>query len=197
MLKVTILISGSGTNMEAVLDHQKDLGKKAKFSVEKIIADRPAGGLEKAASRGFRTVLLNKRDLGAEVYNSRLLDEIKGSDIIILAGYLSVLSDEIVDGYRGRIINIHPSLLPKYGGRGMYGLNVHRAVLASGEKESGCTVHLVDEGIDTGRILVQKKVDVIEGDEPETLQKRILEHEHRAITEGLDILVESILNIES
>ena len=107
------------------------------------------------------------------------------ADIIVLAGYLSVLAGAIVQEYSGRIINLHPALLPKFGGVGMWGENVHKAVLAAGEKESGCTVHLVDSGCDTGKILVQKKVPVMPDDTVESLYARIAPKEHEAIVEGL------------
>ncbi len=113
-----------------------------------------------------------------------LCDEVK-TDVIVLAGYLSVLCGDIIKKYEGRIINLHPALLPKFGGVGMWGHNVHEAVLAAGEKESGCTVHLVDSGCDTGKILVQKKVPVLPGDTVDSLYARIAPKEHEAIVEGL------------
>ena len=110
------------------------------------------------------------------------------ADAIVLAGYLSVLKGAIIDEYEDRIVNLHPALLPKFGGVGMWGDNVHQAVLASGEKESGCTVHLVDSGCDTGKILVQKKVPVMDGDTVESLYARIAPKEHEAIVEGVCLL---------
>ena len=111
---------------------------------------------------------------------------------VVLAGYLSVLGGKILDVYKDKIINLHPALLPKFGGVGMWGHNVHEAVLSSGEKESGCTVHIVDSGCDTGRILVQKKVPVLENDTPESLYERIAPEEHKAIVEGTCILSEML-----
>ena len=114
-------------------------------------------------------------------------------DAVVLAGYLSVLGGKIIDEYSGRIINLHPALLPKFGGVGMWGHNVHEAVLAAGEKESGCTVHLVDSGCDTGKILVQKKVPVLEGDTPDSLYARIAPKEHEAMVEGVCLLAKNLV----
>jgi phosphoribosylglycinamide formyltransferase-1 len=116
----------------------------------------------------------------------------RGTDLIILAGFLSILEGEILDAYRGRIINLHPSLLPKFGGPGMYGDRVHRAVLQAGETESGCTVHLVDAGTDTGPILVQRRVPVLPGDTVETLAERIHHEEHIAILEAAAMMIERL-----
>ena len=110
------------------------------------------------------------------------------ADAIVLAGYLSVLTGKIVSEYKNKIINLHPALLPKFGGVGMWGHNVHEAVLAAHEKESGCTIHLVDDGCDTGKILIQKKVPVLEDDTPDSLYARIAPHEHEAIIEGVKLL---------
>lgn len=112
--------------------------------------------------------------------DSAIVEYLKGYgvDLIVLAGYLAIITPVLVDAYEGRIINIHPSLIPKHCGKGMYGLNVHRSVIASGDKESGCTVHFVDYGADTGEIIAQDKVEVKEDDTPESLQARVLEREH-------------------
>ena len=114
-------------------------------------------------------------------------------DLIVLAGFLTVLTGPIIKAYENRIINMHPALLPKFGGVGMWGHHVHEAVLASGETESGCTVHLVDSGCDTGEILVQKKVPVLQDDTAETLYKRIAPLEHEAMIEALEMLAERLL----
>ncbi|MBQ9909096.1 MAG: phosphoribosylglycinamide formyltransferase, partial [Treponema sp.] len=116
-------------------------------------------------------------------------------EAIVLAGYLSVLGGKIIQEYSGRIINLHPALLPKFGGVGMWGHNVHEAVIASGEKESGCTVHLVDSGCDTGKILVQKRVPVLPGDTPDSLYARIAPEEHKAMVEGVCLLAKMLADL--
>ncbi|MDR0758781.1 MAG: phosphoribosylglycinamide formyltransferase, partial [Treponema sp.] len=115
-----------------------------------------------------------------------------GAGLIVLAGFLSILEGGIVDEYAGRIINLHPALLPKYGGAGMYGERVHRAVLAAGEAESGCTVHLVDAGTDTGPVLLQRRVPVLAGDTAETLAERIHGEEHIAIVEAVMLMIQRL-----
>ena len=114
---------------------------------------------------------------------AEILDILKEAetDMVVLAGYLKILDPEIINAYKKRIINIHPALLPKFGGRDMYGLNVHKSVINAGEKESGATVHYVDEGVDTGEIILQKKVPVMPGDTPEKLAARVLETEHEIL----------------
>lgn len=192
MYKIAILISGSGTNMQALLDFKEEEGKKYNFDIEKVIADRPAKGLDIAKKRGYKSILLDKKALGIEKFNHSLFNELEDVDAIVLAGYLSILDKTLVQKFNGKIINIHPSLLPKYSGAGMYGLNVHKAVIEANEEESGCSVHLVDENIDTGKILLQKKVKVLKGDTPKDLSKRILVEEHKAIVEGLKILLNEL-----
>ena len=123
-----------------------------------------------------------------------MLKELKasGAEIVVLAGYMRVLSPEIIAEYRDRIINIHPSLIPKYCGKGFYGMRVHKAVIEAGEKESGATVHYVDEGVDTGAIILQEKVPVLDGDTPETLAARVLETEHEILARGLERAVDNL-----
>lgn len=113
----------------------------------------------------------------------------KGVDLIVLAGFLSIIDEEFVEKWKGKIINIHPSLLPKFGGPGMYGIKVHEAVLAAGEKESGCTVHYVDSGVDSGEVIFQVKVPVLEGDTAEVLQKRILVEEHKLLPKSISKII--------
>lgn len=177
--------------MKSLIDYsisEKNTGK-TKYKVCKVISDRDAKGIETAASYGIETISLNRKDKN---FNVNLLEEVKGLDIIVLAGFLSIVPDEIIELFKGRIINIHPSLLPKFGGIGMYGLKVHEGVIANHEKESGCTVHLVTNDVDMGRILVQKTVPVKTSDTPEVLQKRILVEEHIAIVEGLLKLIKNL-----
>jgi len=116
----------------------------------------------------------------------------KNIGLIVYSGFLSLLRGDIIEEYTGRMINIHPALLPKFGGLGMYGENVHRAVLEAGETESGCTIHLVDKGTDTGKILLQRRVPVLPGDTTETLSARVLAEEHIAIVEGVKLMLRSL-----
>ena len=192
MLKVAILISGTGSNMEAILDYEESLNENRDFEVVKVISNKEALGIEKAKNRGYNAITINKKLLSNFEFDTKIMEELNSVDIIVLAGYLSILPKELVQKFSNRIINIHPSLLPKYGGKGMYGINVHKAVLENKEKESGCTVHLVDENIDTGKILVQKKVKVFENDDEKSLQERILVEEHKAIVEGLRLLINKL-----
>lgn len=200
MKRVAVFVSGGGTNLQALIDWQQSQAdcpykivlvasntknayalERAKKAGIPAFVKSPVGilGKEKAAASSREEKMLAVSDAMLE-----LCKENK-ADIIVLAGYLSVLSGAIVNEYSGRIINLHPALLPKFGGVGMWGENVHKAVLAAGEKESGCTVHLVDAGCDTGKILVQKKVPVMPGDTVESLYARIAPKEHEAIVEGL------------
>lgn len=177
--KVAVLVSGGGTNLQALIDKVSG-GELPDVELVKVIASREdAGALRRAEKAGISAVVAKEQpDVLRELISS-------GADMIVLAGYMKVLSREITDRYKDRIINIHPSLIPKYCGKGFYGIRVHRAVLEGGEKESGATVHYVDEGVDTGRIILQEKVPVMEGDTPEDLAARVLITEHRILAEGL------------
>lgn len=189
MPKIVVLISGGGSNLQSIID--KVEAGDLKLEISKVIADRPAYGLERAKKHNIETVLVDK-----SLFKGKLSDEIDkhipmDTDLIVCAGYLSIISKEFTSKWENKIINIHPSLLPKYGGKGMYGLNVHKAVIDAGEKESGCTLHYVNSGIDTGDIISIAKVEVLEGDKPEALQKRVLEQEHKLMVEG----IKKVLNI--
>ena len=190
MLRIGVLISGGGTNLQALIDAVEDGILDARIT--KVIADRRAGGLKRAASAGIPAIMLDRTIYGKEL-SERIMEELKGeADIVVLAGFLSILGSSFVKAYRGRIINIHPSLLPSYGGKGMHGIHVHEAVIAAGDKYSGCTVHLVEEGVDTGKILAQKKVSVVPGDTPESLAKRILEEEHSLLISAVKNMAKSM-----
>ena len=177
--RVAVLVSGGGTNLQALIDKIQK-GELEEAEIVKVISSRPdAFALERAKKAGIETaVAAEQKDVLREL-------RLSGADIVVLAGYMKVLSPDIIENYRNRIINIHPSLIPKYCGKGFYGIRVHRAVLEGGEKESGATVHYVDEGVDTGKIIIQRKVPVMEGDTPETLAARVLETEHEILAEGL------------
>ncbi|MDR0390143.1 MAG: phosphoribosylglycinamide formyltransferase [Spirochaetaceae bacterium] len=200
-LNILVLASGNGSNLQALIDAER-AGRLDRGRIGMVIADREgAYALTRAQNAGIKTLTekpdpklpgaMRRRDL-----SDRMLARARtgGMDFIILAGFLSILEGDIIEAYRGRIINLHPSLLPKYGGKGMYGEKVHQAVLAAGEKESGCTVHLVDEGTDTGPILLQRRVPVLEGDDSESLAARIHAEEHKAIVEAALMMIKSLAN---
>ena len=198
-MNILVLVSGSGTNLQALLDAEK-AGALHGGVIDAVISDRPGVyALDRADAAGIRAYVespspmlpreTRRRDLSARILR---IAKDRGTAFIILAGFLSILEGDIITAYAGRIINLHPSLLPKYGGPGMYGGRVHRAVLAAGETESGCTVHLVDAGTDTGPVLLQRRVPVHPGDTPESLAARIHGQEHAAIVEAAALMVERL-----
>lgn len=207
-LNIAVLVSGGGTNLQALIDNEISENARATSAddgccyriVCVISSTKNAYALERAQNAGIPTEIASPFSvMGAEVAKNadinakriatsdKILELCHSykADAIVLAGYLSVLTGKIVSEYKDRIINLHPALLPKFGGVGMWGHNVHEAVLASGEKESGCTIHLVDDGCDTGKILIQKRVPVLPDDTPDTLYARIAPYEHEAIIEGV------------
>lgn len=195
-IPLAVLVSGNGTNLQAILDAEES-GRLAGAFVAVVISDRPgAYALERAKQAGKPALLLEanrnlpKDERRLELSN-RILAAVQAvsAECIVLAGFLSILQGPILETYRGRIINIHPSLLPKFGGPGMYGERVHRAVLDAGEPISGCTVHIVDQGTDTGPILLQRTVPVMPDDTPDSLANRIHIQEHGAIVDGVIELV--------
>ncbi len=177
MLNVTVMVSGGGTNLQAIIDRIKDGTVRNARIVGVISNKKEAYALQRAMDNGIPAICISPKDYDAEGFADTLLlklEELK-TDLVVLAGYLVIVPEKVVNAYEGRIINIHPSLIPAFCGDGMYGLKVHRAVLERGCKVSGATVHFVDAGTDTGPIIFQKAVEVKEGDTPETLQKRIME----------------------
>ena len=175
-MHVAVAVSGRGTNLEALLH---GLGPDAPARVVLVLSNRAdAPALDRAAGRGIATVTLRDHADGGEWLSAL---ERHRADLLVLAGYLKLVPAEVIERYRGRILNVHPALLPAFGGPGMYGRRVHEAVLASGARESGATVHLVDEVYDRGAILGQARVPVLPGDDPETLAARVLEAEHRLL----------------
>lgn len=175
-MRVAVAVSGRGSNLEALL---RALGPGAPARVVLVLSDRPgAGALDRAREHGIHAdVLPDPSDAAA--WLSRL--EQHRIDLVVLAGYLKLVPAAVIERYRDRIVNVHPALLPAFGGRGMYGRRVHEAVLASGVRESGATVHLVDEIYDRGAILAQRRVPVLPGDTPDRLAARVLEAEHRLL----------------
>ena len=189
--RIAVLVSGGGSNLQSIIDNIEQGNLNCEISY--VIADRECYGLKRAEKHGIKNVLLDrkvlKEKLSDEISNVLENDDEK-TDYIVLAGYLSILSPEFIKKWSRKIINIHPSLLPKFGGKGMYGMNVHRAVIEAKETESGCTIHFVDTGVDTGEIILQIKVPVLTDDTPEVLQKRVFEKEHVLLIEGIKKLLE-------
>ena len=183
MKNIAVFVSGSGSDMQSVIDGCESGLINGK--VVAVIASRPRiFALERAAKHHIQSRVFNVKEYGsAQEKDKAIVEYLKpmGIDLIVLAGYLSIVSQPLLDVYEGRIINIHPSLIPRHCGKGMYGLHVHESVLASGDKVSGCTVHFVDSGTDTGKIIRQVTVPVEEGDTPETLQARVLKEEHKLL----------------
>lgn len=178
MLRVGILVSGGGTNLQAILDRMDD-GHLTNVSVEVVISNnRNAYALERARNHGIMDVAISPKEFETrEAFNEAFLakvDEYK-LDLIVLAGFLVTIPEAMTRKYKNRIINIHPSLIPSFCGVGYYGLKVHEAALKRGVKVTGATVHYVDEGVDSGPILLQKAVEVKDGDTPEVLQRRVME----------------------
>ncbi|MBQ1861195.1 MAG: phosphoribosylglycinamide formyltransferase [Clostridia bacterium] len=176
--RIAVLVSGGGTNLQALLDREKD-GAIPSGEIVLVLSNREgAYALTRAANAGKAAFTVTRKKAGSqeafEKEITRILEDHQ-VDLIILAGFLAILSQDFTDRWAGRIINIHPSLIPSFCGAGFYGLHVHEAALARGVKVSGATVHYVNEIPDGGEIILQKAVDVLPGDTPETLQKRIME----------------------
>ncbi len=178
MLRVCVLVSGGGTNLQAILDAM-DHGAVTNAEVVKVISNNPgAYALERAKNHGIAAECVSPKDFSdREAFNEALLSRLEECrpDLIVLAGFLVKIPPMMIEKFRNRIINVHPSLIPSFCGVGYYGLKVHEAALSRGVKVTGATVHFVDEGMDSGPILLQKAVEVKEGDTPEILQKRVME----------------------
>ncbi len=177
--RVAVLASGGGSNLQALIDRFAAPGAPAR--VELVVASRPGiGALARAERAGIATCVVDARAPGLAV---ALLDALErhGIGLVVLAGYLSLVPTEVVARFRGRMLNVHPALLPAFGGQGMYGMRVHRAVIESGTRVSGATVHEVDDRYDEGRIVAQWPVPVLPGDTPEALAARVLAVEHRIL----------------
>lgn len=178
MLKIAVCVSGGGTNLQAIMD-AIDNGIITNTKISVVISNNEnAYALERAKKHGIETVCISPKEYeDRERFNEAFLQKLNSYDVdlVVLAGFLVVLPEQMIAQYRNRIINIHPSLIPSFCGTGFYGLKVHESVLARGVKVTGATVHFVDEGTDTGPILLQKAVEVQQGDTPEALQCRVME----------------------
>ena len=178
MLRVGVMVSGGGTNLQAILD-ALECGKITGAEIAVVISNNPgAYALERARSRGIQAVCMSPKSFESrEAFNEAFLAKVDEYelDLIVLAGFLVTIPAAMIAKYRNRIINLHPSLIPSFCGVGYYGLKVHEAALARGVKITGATVHFVDEGMDSGPIILQKAVEVLPGDTPEVLQRRVME----------------------
>lgn len=197
MLKLAVLVSGGGTNLQAILDRMDELHAK----VELVISNnRKAYALERAKAAGVAAECISPADYpDRAAFNKALLNRLieSGVDLIVLAGFLVVIPEEMVDAFPNRIINIHPSLIPSFCGTGFYGLKVHEEALKRGVKVTGATVHFVDKGTDTGPIILQKAVEVKTGDTPKELQLRVMqEAEWKILPEAIRLIADGRVKVE-
>ena len=199
MLRVVVLVSGGGTNLQAIMD-AVDNGTITNTEIVGVISNnKNAYALERAAKRGIKNICVSPKDFATRAeFNEGLLKAVNEmeADLVVLAGFLVVIPEQMIAEYRNRIINIHPSLIPSFCGTGYYGLKVHEAALDKGVKVVGATVHFVDEGTDTGAIIMQKPVMVEKGDTPEILQRRVMEEaEWIILPKAIDLIANDKLEI--
>ena len=199
MLKLAVLVSGGGTNLQAIID-AISAGKITNACISVVISNNAnAYALERARAHGIEALCISPKDFESrEAFNQAFLDKLNSYnvDLVVLAGFLVVLP-EMIKEYTNRIVNIHPSLIPSFCGKGFYGLKVHEGVLARGVKVTGATVHFVDEGTDTGPIILQKAVEVEQGDTPEVLQRRVMEQaEWVILPKAIDLIANGKVSVE-
>lgn len=199
MLKVGVLVSGGGTNLQAILD-AIDSGKITNAEVSLVISNNPnAYALERAKKAGIEGICISPKSYeNRDAFNAAFLEKLDAAkvDLVVLAGFLVVIPETMIKKYRNRIINIHPSLIPSFCGTGYYGLKVHEGVLARGVKVTGATVHFVDEGTDTGPIILQKAVVVQQDDTPEVLQRRVMEEaEWQIMPQAIDLIARGKVSV--
>ena len=199
MLRILVMVSGGGTNLQAIIDGVEN-GKIRNTEIAGVISNNPgAYALERAKQHGIEASVVSPKDFASrEEFNAALLAEVHRyhPDLVVLAGFLVKIPAQMIADYRNRIINIHPSLIPSFCGVGFYGLKVHEKALERGVKVTGATVHYVDEGTDTGPIILQKVVPVMDEDTEETLAARILVEEHKALPEAIRLWSEGKLSIK-
>ena len=195
MKKLAVLVSGGGSNLQSIIDQTKNGILKDIAEVVIVISNNPSAyGLERAKKENIKAVALDYKNMDKKDYDEQLYKLIQesGADLICLAGYLKKVPDVIVKEYKSRVLNIHPALLPKFGGKGMYGHFVHEAVVKAKEKKSGPTVHYVDENYDTGSIILQTEVPVYETDSPEDVAARVLVQEHIIFPKAIKKVIENL-----
>lgn len=195
--KIAVLISGRGSNLQALIDSIEENQINGKIDI--VISNKDAYGLIRAQNHGIETMIIGKKQYPDREIRNKILYETlveREIDLIVLAGYMSILDKKIIDRFRNSIINIHPSLIPSFCGIGYYGERVHRAVVDYGVKITGATVHFVDEGADTGPVILQKSVGVDFEDTPETIAKKVLKIEHELLPLAVKLFCEGRLEVE-
>ena len=198
--KIAVLVSGGGTNLQALIDAEKR-GELGCGKIELVIASKPGVyALQRAADNGIESVVLARRDYETIADYSRALTETlvsKGADLVVLAGFLTIIDEQVYEKFPNRILNVHPALIPSFCGKGYYGLHVHEAALLKGVKVSGATVHIVTPECDAGPIVLQRAVAVMNDDTPETLQRRIMEEaEWKILPEAVRLFCEEKVEIK-
>jgi phosphoribosylglycinamide formyltransferase-1 len=197
-LNLVVLASGGGTNLQAIIDSIE--AGKLNAKIRAVISNNSkSGALERARNHNIPDIHLSHKQFATpEEFNQKLLSILKEkeTDLVVLAGYMKMVSPTVIREYKNRMINIHPALLPSFGGKGMYGIHVHEAVIESGVKVTGVTVHVVDEVYDHGAILSQKCVPVLADDTPESLQQRVLPHEHEAYSRVIQLFADGKIEIK-
>lgn len=201
MLDILVLVSGGGTNLQAIIDAVEN-GTIRNVRIAGVISNnRNAYALERAEKHGITHLCVSPKDFPTrEAFNQAFLEKVDAvkPDLIVLAGFLVVIPPAMIRAYRNRIINIHPSLIPSFCGKGYYGLKVHEAALARGVRVTGATVHFVDEGTDTGPIILQKAVEIKNGDTPEILQRRVMEEaEWQILPRAIDLIAAGRVSVEN
>ena len=199
-LRVLVMVSGGGTNLQAIIDRVKD-GTITNTEIVGVISNnKNAYALTRAEENEIPSLCISPKDFETrEIFNGKLLEAVESfePDLVVLAGFLVVIPPEMIRKYENRMINIHPSLIPSFCGKGYYGLKVHEAALARGVKVVGATVHFVDEGTDTGPIILQKAVEVQQGDTPEVLQRRVMEQaEWKILPHAIDLIANGKVRVE-
>ena len=201
MLNVVVLVSGGGTNLQAIID-AVEVGAITNTKIVGVISNnRNAYAMERTKNHGIAAQCISPKDYETrEKFNEKFMEAVEAMnpDLIVLAGFLVVIPEVMIARYRNRMINVHPSLIPSFCGTGYYGLKVHEAALARGVKVVGATVHFVDEGTDTGPIILQKAVEVEQGDTPETLQRRVMEQaEWKILPRAIDLIANGRVKVEN
>ena len=193
--RIAVLVSGGGTNLQALIDAQ-NRGKLRSGELALVVSNNPdAFAVMRAKYAGIPGEVINKKELGQEAFEEKLIERLEEEkiDIIVLAGFMCILSEKFTSRFPGRIVNVHPALIPSFCGKGYYGLKVHEEALKYGVKVTGATVHFVNEVPDGGKIIMQKAVNVEEGDTPETLQRRVMEQaEWQILPEAVEMLSKQI-----